>query len=238
MQAIERLKRDHAILRSKLDVLEGALKLGVGSWFILREVCYTLSHQLADHIRREEALVVECRASMSKELLTHLALEHTQEPGLLQTLNDLFLGSQEHSLALIKPILNKLIERLRDQMQEEDVQLFPVLECFLISPKRASSEKELPTGHLNETMAVNYVLREYPSTKSVFERLFINVPFEGCDCLDEVAWRRGMEVQHLLRQLEGAILHAADASSKGGTCNERMPPAPHRGRVEETAHQH
>jgi hypothetical protein len=39
----------------------------------------------------------------------------------------------------------------------------------------------------------------------LLERLFINVPYEGYDCLDEVAWRRGLDCRQLLVVLEEAI---------------------------------
>ena len=54
-------------------------------------------------------------------------------------------------------------------------------------------------------MTVNCVLQQYPATRSVFEQLFVNISFEGLDCLDEVAWRHGMEARELLGQLEQAI---------------------------------
>lgn len=46
MEPIARLKRDHRILRSKFDVLESALRMGPETWFVLREVCYSLSRLL------------------------------------------------------------------------------------------------------------------------------------------------------------------------------------------------
>ena len=61
------------------------------------------------------------------------------------------------------------------------------------------------TSLLDEAMAVNHVIREYPATKRVLDRLFVNVPYEGCDGLDEVAWRRGMEARDLVSQLEEVI---------------------------------
>ena len=80
MNAIERLKRDHAILRSKLDILESALQFGPRMWFVLREVCFTLSRQLTDHIRREEELVARCRRSLSQRAALHITVEHRDEP--------------------------------------------------------------------------------------------------------------------------------------------------------------
>ncbi len=62
-----------------------------------------------------------------------------------------------------------------------------------------------PDRRLEEVMTVNRVLQQYPATRSVFEQLFVNLPFEGADCLDEVAWRHGMEARELLGQLEQAI---------------------------------
>ena len=56
----------------------------------------------------------------------------------------------------------------------------------------------------NETMTINRVVQEFPEARRVFERLFINVPAEGCTCLDEVAWRHGLEVEELLDALEVA----------------------------------
>lgn len=55
---------------------------------------------------------------------------------------------------------------------------------------------------LTETMTVQEIKRRYPSTRSVFEDFYIDSRFEGSDCLDEVAWRHGMESRELLTQLE------------------------------------
>jgi hypothetical protein len=49
------------------------------------------------------------------------------------------------------------------------------------------------------------VVRDFPRTQPMFERLFINVPVEGCTCLDEVAWRHGMEAKELLALLAQAV---------------------------------
>ena len=54
----------------------------------------------------------------------------------------------------------------------------------------------------DETMTVNRVVQEFPAARPVFERLFINIPVEGCTCLDAVAWRHGLESRELLEQLE------------------------------------
>jgi len=65
-------------------------------------------------------------------------------------------------------------------------------------------EGEMDARFFNETMTINRVVQEFPEARRVFERLFINVPAEGCTCLDEVAWRHGLEVEELLDALEVA----------------------------------
>ena len=205
MNAVERLRRDHVILRAKLSVLEGALTMGPETWFVLREVCYTLSRQLANHIKREEALVRACRDALAEQALAHMVVEHKDEPEFLRTINRLFVDQQGHSLDALRPLLMKLIQGLRTHMAEEEAELFPVLERVLAAREASLFGEPQPTLHVTEVMAVNRILRNFPATRRIFDSLFVNVPFEGCDCLDEVAWRRGLEVQDLISQLEAVI---------------------------------
>ena len=203
MKAIERLRRDHAILRAKLDVLESALRLGPEVWYVLREVCFTLARQLRDHIKREENLVAACRNAMNPKVLVEVAVEHKDEPEQLRTINRLFWSERGHSLERIRPVLEETIRRLRHHMSEEETELFPLLERTLADALPAAPEA--PRTPFDETATVNRIVQEFPRTRPVFERLFISVPMEGCSCLDEVAWRHGMEARELLKKLERAI---------------------------------
>ena len=215
MDAIHRLKRDHKILRAKLDVLESALQMGSETWYVLREVCFTLAQQLRDHIKREEALVRIARNALTPKVLAEVTVEHKDEPQHLRTINRLFICEPEHSLEHIRPALNEVIRGLRHHMEEEERELFPILERAL-GATVTLPPAEGPTTHLDETMTVNRIVNEFPTTRPVFERLFIGVPAEGCDCLDEVAWRHGMDSQELLKRLEGVIscsCHAAESKT-------------------------
>lgn len=215
MNAIERLKRDHAILRSKLDVLEAGLRMGPETWFVLREVCFTLSRQLQNHTKREEELVMACRRTMPPHVLAEMAVEHRDEPEHLRTINRLFVEERGHPLERIRPALTEVIRGLRRHMAEEEQRLFPTLEQGLAAQEPARAPAQQTSGaHLHEDMTVNWALREYPVTRVVFERLFVNIPYEGCDCLDEVAWRRGIEVQELLDRLEQPVLAAETPASE------------------------
>ena len=203
MKAIERLKRDHGILRAKLDILETAVWMGPSAWYVLRELCFTLARQLRDHIRREEALVAASRRTLDPKVLAVVDVDHHDEPQMLRTINRVFLEASNHSLSRLRPTLLEVIRRLRCHMDEEEMALFPILERTVadLPPPLA---KHAPS-HTDETMTVNRITKEFPETKPVFGRLFINALMEGCDCLDEVAWRHGIEGKELVAQLDQAI---------------------------------
>ena len=206
MRAIDRLRRDHEVLRTKLDVLAATLRMTPPTtWFILRELCYTLSRQLQDHVRREEELVTACQQSLSPDVRSHVRLEHDEEPQLLRTVNHLFIEEGGKAVEQIRGVLGELIPRLRRHMEEEEAGLFPAIEEILGDQEEFSAQESSPAVKLHEEMTVKHVLHTYPQTKPLFHRLFINVSYEGYDCLDEVAWRRGMESQTLLELLEKAI---------------------------------
>lgn len=239
MNAIERLKRDHKILRSKLDVLESALRMGPETWFVLREVCFSLSRQLRDHIRREEELVAACRhamvpargsrtlpgpdtgpasghaagGGMNPKVLAEVVVAHYDEPAHLRTINQLFVSERGDSLDRIKPALREVIDGLRRHMAEEEAELFPILERTLAAHEATAAPE--PKSRLHEEMTVNRIVQEFPKTRRTFEQLFVNIPMEGCHCLDEVAWRHGMESKELLKTLEEVV------DSCG--CAERQP---------------
>ena len=203
MNAIDRLRRDHRVFRAKLDVLESALSMGPDAWFVLREVCFTLSRQIQDHMRREEQLIAAAKDSLDSATVAHVSLEHKDEPQHLRTINQLFVTEEGYHLERIRPELTRLIEGLRHHMDEEEAELFPALARVL-----GGRDVPLATGtasHLDETMTVNRIVQEHPATRGVFEQLFVNLPYEGCACLDEVAWRHGLESRDLLEQLEQVI---------------------------------
>lgn len=205
MNAVERLRRDHQLFRSKLDVLEVVLKTPGDTWFVLREVCFTLARQLRDHIRREEELTVACRKSLSPRILAEVVVEHRDEPEHLRAVNRMFISETGHSMARIKPALAGVIKGLRRHMAEEERELFPIFERTLKDVEAQTALAPQPEGRLSETMTVNRVIHEFPKTKAMLERLLVNIPVEGCHCLDEVAWRHGIDSRDLVKTLEAAI---------------------------------
>ena len=217
MDAIERLKRDHTILRSKLEMLESALQMGSRAWYVLHEISFTLAQQLKDHLKREETHVTGCRSLLNPKVLAEVAVEHRDEPEHLRTINRLFVSQPPRAMELIQPALVRVIEGLRRHMAEEEAELFPLLERAYASLSRSTAAVTTSPSRLQETMTVNHVVQAFPSTKPVFERLFMNVSLEGCTCLDEVAWRHGMDCQQLLTLLEEALPSCAAQASVAST---------------------
>ena len=190
MDSIERLRQDHDILRAKLRLLEYALRIGPEARYVLRELCYNLGSQLRIHIQREEVLILSSQQALAPEILTHLTAEHHDEPQLLHDLIGLFAQDVPPTWMEISSKLKRFITELRRHLAEEELTLFPIL------PRGA---------HLQETMTLNRVIHEYPRTRAIFNEMSIDMASEGCDCLDEIAWRHGIDPGKLLARLETAI---------------------------------
>ncbi|MBI4597712.1 MAG: hemerythrin domain-containing protein [Candidatus Omnitrophica bacterium] len=204
MRAIERLQRDHRVLQAKLNVIETALRMGPEVWPVVREVCCTLARQLHDHIKREEALIAQCRTTLAPQALSAIALEHHDEPEQLQTIKRLFVKGDGRVMERAVPALSEAIQRMRRHMAEEETSLFPLLQRELAG-QQPPTPPIAQTSILNECMTVNRVAHEHPATKAVFEHLLIHMPSEGCSCLDEVAWQHGMDSRQLVEELERVI---------------------------------
>ena len=209
MKGVDRLRRDHTILRAKLDVVEATVNMSPETWYVLREVCLTLSRQLRDHIKREEALVVACRTMMNPKVLAEIVVEHREEPLHLRAINRLFVSERGQPFSQIKPALLSVVDGLRRHMAEEEAELFPVLERVLADREAeepsASRAAPLRERLFDEATTVNRAVQACPETRPVFEQLLISIPAEGCSCLDEVAWRHGMDCRELLERLEAAV---------------------------------
>lgn len=211
MNPVERLRRDHQVLRAKLSVLESALGMGEDAWFVLRELCHSLAGQLKDHLQREEALLAAYRPQLGERRCACLTVEHHDEAGYLRTINRLFFHDPARAFPSVRGQLANMIHALRAHMDDEEAQVFPQLE-HCSAPHAATVSSAPRSAPVRETMTVNRVLLEHPRTLPVFKRLFVSIPYEGCDCLDEVAWRHGMETRELIALLEHAASEATESS--------------------------
>ena len=226
MRAIDRLKRDHAILRAKLSLLEAALRMEPETWFVLREMSRTLSRQLGDHIRREETLMTACLSVVSRETLERLRSEHQDEPQRLRELHQLLAEPASHSSERLRGGLTAVIHGLRRHLDEEETSLFPMLEQVLADQAGEAPVRVVVSAWIiSEQMTVNHIRHEFPETEPVFENLFVNVAFEGYDCLDEVAWRHGMDVEELIGRLEEVRRRAHETRTANPTTRLHRSPA-------------
>lgn len=66
---------------------------------------------------------------------------------------------------------------------------------------------------IGPTMTANAVMRRFPETAAVFGRYGVVSGVCGCDCLDELAWHRGLDVAVLIQELEAAIRRAEIAET-------------------------
>ena len=53
-------------------------------------------------------------------------------------------------------------------------------------------------------MSANAIAHRYPETETLFEQLQIDRQAEGYETLEELAWRHGMDVSQVIRQLRRA----------------------------------
>ena len=105
MHAINRLKRDHAIFRLKLNVLESALRRGPEAWFVLREACFSLAKQLDDHIQREERVRRALELLVSKDQSPICLVDHMAESRQVVFVNQFFVKNPNALLGRIEPTI-------------------------------------------------------------------------------------------------------------------------------------
>lgn len=208
MDTLEQLQRDHELLRSKLNVLESANRVGAEAWFVLRQVCFSLLKQLQDHMRSEEEFVLACyeaRLDGDDQATLLGRCGHQEDRRRLQVIHWLLQREPTVVLSSVRFSLDLVIASLRRSIDEQESELFPRLGRAGASPAVPIRSPHLSAGHLKNTMTLSEVVRRYPKTKHVFERVLISLPFEQYDCLDEVAWRHGLDSRELLTRLERAI---------------------------------
>ena len=197
MEAISTLRADHAHLRQKMLLMDSALQVGPEARFVLREMSFSLLHLLQDHMHREaDALAAYYHHVPSGRFLLEPA-DHAVEYRLLKTVNELLLTGVRASLPLVILRLSQALEQLRAQIESQEQYLFSTLEQavgaggdgLVICPE----------------MSVNEILSRYPQTRSVFEHLNVDRFQDGYESVDEIAWRRGLEVSGILEQLRQAV---------------------------------
>lgn len=209
MTAVERLRRDHERLRVKLQIVEGARSFGAEAQLVIQEVCFTLARQLRDHAKEEERLTARCSRQLGRygpEELAWFAIDHREELGRLHLINRCLaqISGAAQRDGLGAPLAT-LLGQLRAQMDAQEKTLLPFLEERLAETTTDGQAPPARSRVLTETMTADEVLQAHPETRVIFEQLFVSLPFEAYDRLEDIAWRHGLRSHQLLAYLEAAI---------------------------------
>ncbi len=222
MNVLSRFRRDHDVFRTQLAALEAALDRGTKTWRLWRDISFSLSRHLRAHVRYEDGTVASCAwrlGTIDANTLERFSIDHGQEWRFLQCANGYLAQVLYVPDAHVRAVLAEFIAAFRLGMDQQEAQLFPLINRVFGAQERFE-DPQVPPRVLVETMTGNQVIRLYPETRAVFERLFINVTYEGSRGLDELAWNCGIEGRALLTLLETeiarrqapSISHGAEAS--------------------------
>jgi len=230
MGATEVLRKDHQLLREKLEFLEAAMQVAPEAQFALREMCWSLARVLDAHIKREEQVLAPYGNRIAALTQYHLAQDHADQRVVLRDVNALLLGGIKTPVSRVMPPLSHLIDELREHMEEEEREVFPVVDrvaseqpqappaapaapvitqtipppvCRPKGPPASSQDADSSSANRQVvgTMTVNHVLKVHPKAREIFQAFRIDCDADGCHCLDELTWRRGIDVEALLQTL-------------------------------------
>ncbi|MBI4003790.1 MAG: hemerythrin domain-containing protein [Candidatus Omnitrophica bacterium] len=197
------LKKDHEVLRRKLEFIETALQVAPHSVFVLREMCHSLMKMLDAHIRREEEALSPYTNRIRAILRYREGHDHADQQQVLRDINTMLLAGIKMPTSTVVNRLSHLIEELREHMAEEEHEVFPAVER---AEEEVRSGARVPLPPLiTQQMSANAVMKAFPAARAVFEKHGVRCGCDGCDCLDELAWRRGLDVSELINELREAV---------------------------------
>jgi len=203
MGVTEGLKKDHELLRLKLSFIEAAMEVAPEAQFALREMCFSLARLLDGHIRREQQVLAPYGGRLGALRTSHLAEDHADQRVTLRDVNAVLLGGIHAPVSTIVPPLASLIKALREHMAEEEREVFPAVERF--AGEDAPAEALAPSAPaITGAMTVNHVLKVHPRAREIFRAFDISCESDGLHGLEELYWRRGIDVSALLKALNEA----------------------------------
>lgn len=208
MSVTQSLRRDHQILRAKLKLLEAAMRVAPEAQFALREMCWSLGRMLEMHIQREADTLRPYSNRIRALTQERMAHDHADQRVVLRDVNALLLGGIKAPVSKVVPPLAQLIEELKEHMEEEEKEVFPMVDRLAAEESLASTTtSELPL--ITEAMTVNHVLKVHPKAREIFEAFKVDCDADGCHCLEELYWRRGIDVKALLDTLNQSATESA-----------------------------
>ena len=204
MSITDELRQDHQILRANLTLLEAAMQMAPETNFVLREMCWSLAKRLDAHIQHEVEVLRPYNNRIQALTQEHMAQEHAEQRVVLRDVNTVLLGESNASVNKVVPPLAHLIEELRAHMEAEEQEVFPMVDRMAEASLTPSPTTKMPL--ITETMTVNHVLYMHPQAWEIFQAFKIDPAYDGLHCLDELYWRRGIDVAALLRALNRPLV--------------------------------
>lgn len=205
MTFLDTLRQDHAVLRNKTALMESALSCAPYARLVFREKCFSLMRALNRHMRREETLVRRFYERFpSARYLPHRK-DHADEHAQLRAVTELFLGGFKVSIPLIVLRVSQAIEQLQERMEEQEHTLFPLFDEGLEEEAETPARSPRRAAAISSEMSANAILRKYPKAETVLGPLQINRFGEGYESVEELAWRRGLDISQLIEQLRQAV---------------------------------
>lgn len=90
------------------------------------------------------------------------------------------------------------------QAERRSLQTQQAIRSTLLRPVRPTTPE---TPLITMSMTVNHVLKIHPKAREAFDAFKVDCETDGCHCLDELYWRRGVDVEALLQALNQPVVH-------------------------------
>ena len=127
MGLTEFLRSDHEQLRTQLDSLEGAMRVAPEAQFALREMCFSLTRMLDEHIKREKEALAPYRDRIQALITSRFSQDRADQSGVLNGVNILLLEGLKAPVGVVVTRLARLVDELREYMNELECEVFPLV---------------------------------------------------------------------------------------------------------------
>ena len=238
MRPTAELRNDHEVLRAKLELLEGLLPLVGTTQFPVRDLVHSIARRLRCHTEKEEVLLEALNAAQQVgvwPITAHLGDEHRDQEQSLAMLQQLLMRGPRCPVDAVMAYGGHFVDELREHMAHEEARIFPAAERLvseaqrerIVHRMRQIAQRYYPEGEphlpgprpascpITQEMTVNHVLRAHPHARPTLESFGVECGEDGCCCLDELYWKRGVELDDLLRALNHATCHGGEGAHGG-----------------------
>lgn len=128
MSATQCLRNEHEMLRGLLEAIEAELEDAPSAMAALRVMCRSLMRMLNEHIRTEEDVLAPYGQHLPPTVRHRIVGEHADEWLLLHELDAIFSERIKLPTSVVIDRLARLIGELRAHMDEEEQDVFPVVD--------------------------------------------------------------------------------------------------------------